>query len=183
VARPFVAPSLPLAAAVSDPPVRLAYPENLCLPHFVPCIQIRGTELDSASPMAEEPLAGRPWTMRTDLRSRPPKWQHDEPSGIARPLDPYKSRRQRLSYIRRTTSPMASGTQEKLTARRSNQLGSQDWSRCQKGQIFAVREATLSEAATNHTLKKWQPSGRASHLRNWTVKRRKKRGRKAAYLE
>jgi hypothetical protein len=143
VSHPFVAPPLPLEAPVSDLPGKLVCRERFSLAHFLPCIYIKGTELYSESPLAGEPLGGRPWAPYTELRSGPPKQRHHQASGAKRPSVRYQNRQGCLSHRRRTTAPMASGTPEKRTARRSNQLGSQNWSRCQKGQMFAVREVTV----------------------------------------
>jgi hypothetical protein len=184
VSHPFVAPLLPLEAAVSDPFIRLTRLESLSLFHILSLAhKSMVEELDSESPLAEKPLGARPWTTYTEFRSRPPKQRHDAACGANRSRDRYRNRREHLSHTRRTIAPMASRTQEALTAGRANQSGSRDWPRCREANVFCPRCHRCSGAATNHTLENWQPSLRRCHIRNLTVKRGKERGKKATYLE
>jgi hypothetical protein len=183
VSHPFVAPPLPPEAPVSDLPGKLVCRERLSLAHFLPCIYIRGTELYSERPLAEKRLGGRPWAPYTEPRAG------RQSSGIIRQAAPIGP----VSGIKTAggVSPTDVAPQRRwlLAYRRSARhadrinLAPRIGHDVRRGRCSLSERSRLSGAATNHTLKEWQPSLRRCHLRNWTVKRRKERGRKAAYLE
>jgi hypothetical protein len=183
VSHPFVAPPLPLESPVSDLPGKLVCREHLSLAHFLPCIYIKGTELYSESPLAEKRSGD------DHGRHIPSLGAGRQSSGIIRQAAPIGP----VSGIKtaRGVSPTDVAPQRRwlLAHRRSARhadrinLAPRIGHDVRRGRCSLSERSRLSGAATNHTVKEWQPSLRRCHLRNWTVKRRKERGRKAAYLE
>ena len=162
----------------------LAHLENLSL-FYMLCLayKSKAEELNSESPVAEEPLGTRPWAMYTELRNGRPKLRHDEASGTNRFRDRYKAagcdsptrvaRQHRWLPAHRRRSGHAERINLVLDI--GHGVGEAD--------VCCARRHRCSGATTNHALKAWPPSLRRCHIRKWTVKRREERGRTAAQLE
>jgi hypothetical protein len=122
---PFISRTLPLEAAVADPPARLAYRESISLSHML--FTAYNSKAESWTRNVLWPR--RPWSDGHGPRipSSGAGCQSGSATGQARQIGAGHQDEcvwERLSHICRPTAPMASGTQVRLSERHANQSGS-----------------------------------------------------------